>query len=327
MSSASSRFPPNRQKGNKKKSAAKRQQSAPSPIKSTREPEQKAVEQREPEPVSAVSMLDDEDTDHTRKDESEKPEETLISIRESDEASYRSRERTSESETASPRKAEELPPKEPPPKKDEESESPRKGDDDALAQRDALSPRKGEEEGSPRTEDRTPRKEDEADGKTSEGKDEHSSEGTTAINAAASSSNTTSNNFLALIVSDAEKDDEMKTTEDGERGKHATEETASADATLTRDFNDTQLAAGHSPRLNREGRTRPLSRAGRSGEVKGKSRSHEHSLWPLVWPSVPTLLSENHSSFFALSEFVVNILIPCQKTKEFVLWAVLVELQ
>ncbi|KAK7087159.1 hypothetical protein V1264_021243 [Littorina saxatilis] len=255
MSSVSSR-----QKAGGKKQPVKRRPAE----KATKADKEKPVRSKSPEPVSATVTVDDEDDDdgttHTRKKESEKPEEPLNSIQKSEEASPRSKAKTS-SQPATPRDAEESPLT---PRQANEGVTPRKDDDGPSPRRDdVLSPRKGEEE-----EGESPRKSDTVDGAASEGKESSQDTAAANNNVAASSSNTTSNNFLALIVSDAEKDDDTKTPEDSEQDKKSMEGAAQPESSIPRDFSDTKLASGYSPRVHKEGRNRPLSRAGRPSEIR-----------------------------------------------------------
>ncbi|KAL8605128.1 hypothetical protein ACOMHN_018929 [Nucella lapillus] len=248
--------PSTRQRQSKKKSA--RQQSPlPPSSKPTDETDSKDTRHHSSEPES-----DEDPTDHTRREESETGDEPLTEIHESEEGSLKSKDKASKSGTTVTQKEAKSTRLPLTTTQDEDGASPRKGDEGTTPRKDVLSPRKGEEPPA------TPRKDESESVPASEGKDvERSSEGAaTSTNIAPNSSNATSNNFLALIVSDAEKDDDSKTMEDSEQEKPSSTDETAPSKPMARKFSDMELASGHRPRMNKEGRTRPLSRAGRGSE-------------------------------------------------------------
>ncbi|XP_076434888.1 uncharacterized protein LOC143274831 [Babylonia areolata] len=292
---SSSSRPSTRQRGGGKKKA-QRQQSPLPPSGSKPAADSDDTRQHSSEPES-----DEDPTDHTRKEEESETgddsAELLSGIRESEENSYRSKDKSTADTIISAQKEPEpesshtqlaLPP---PATKDDDGASPRKEEEEGgTARKDDPSPRKGEEE-------ETPRKNAGGSGggaTPSEGKEDRSSEGAVTSTTQApppSSSTATSNNFLAFIVSDAEKDDNdsraaAAVDEDGsEQEKQSSAEETTTPATSTaattqpgmaRDFSDTHMATGHTPRVNKEGRTRPLSRAGR-GTEQGAEGEKENS--------------------------------------------------
>ncbi|KAK7505980.1 hypothetical protein BaRGS_00002702 [Batillaria attramentaria] len=134
------------------------------------------------------------------------------------------------------------------------------------------SPRKGEV--TDRSEKEHTEREDEADGDRSEDKDGRSSE------SVGSNTNTTSsnanNNLLKLIVSDAEKDDDTeKVSAEDVKSSTGEDESAATPEGMVKRFSSTELADGYSPRVNKEGRTRPLSRAGRGDTIRERENSDD----------------------------------------------------